>query len=62
MKNISIWFENGRINVIIDGAFFRDIYSLNLNFLKGSPLVFSCVSETEETQKQPDWLESHVLN
>lgn len=62
MKNISIWFENGKINVIIDGTFFRDICSLSLSFFRGSPLVFSCVSETGETHRQPDWLESHIPN
>ena len=39
-----------------------DIYSLSLNFIKGSPLLFSYASEAGEKERQPEWLESHVLN
>ena len=62
MKNISIWFENGKIHAIIDGAVLMDIYSLSLNFIKGSPLLFFYASEAGEKEWQPEWLESHVLN
>ena len=62
LKNISIWFENGKIHAIIDGAVLMDIYSLSLNFIKGSPLLFSYASEAGEKERQPEWLESHVLN
>ena len=28
MQSINIRFENGKVNIIVDGAFFKDVHSL----------------------------------
>ena len=60
MKSINIRFENGKVNVIVDGALFQDVHSLNLDYIKGIPMLFSCVSDVGEKRK--DWQESKFMN
>lgn len=60
MQSINIRFENGKVNIIVDGALFRDVHSLSLDYIKGLPMLFSCVSDVgEEHDKRR---ESRILN
>lgn len=53
MQSINIRFENGKVNIIVDGAIFKDVHSLNLDCIKGAPMLFSCVSDVgDEKQGQ----------
>lgn len=45
MQSISIRVDHGKINVVVDGAMFRDVYSFSLDYVRGAPLLFSCVSD-----------------
>lgn len=45
MQSINIRMENGKINVIVDGALFKDVHSLSLDYIKGAPMLFACVSD-----------------
>lgn len=40
MQSINIRFENGKVNIIVDGAIFKDVHSLNLDYIKGAPMLF----------------------
>lgn len=35
MQSINIRFENGKVNIIVDGALFKDVHSLSLDYIKG---------------------------
>lgn len=48
MQSINIRIEDGRINVIVDGALFKDVHSFSLDYIKGAPMLFSCVSDVGE--------------
>lgn len=48
MKSINVRMDNGQVNVIVDGALFRDVHSLSLDYIKGLPMLFSCVSDVSE--------------
>ena len=53
MQSINIRFENGKVNIIVDGALFKDVHSLSLDYIKGAPMLFSCVSDVGgETREQ----------
>ena len=53
MQSINIRFENGKVNIIVDGAIFKEVDSLNLDYIKGAPMLFSCVSDVgDEKQGQ----------
>ena len=54
MQSINIRMENGKINVIVDGALFRDVHSLSLDYIKGAPMLFACVSDVSE-EKPKQW-------
>lgn len=45
MQSINIRISNGVINVIVDGALFKDVHSFSLDYIKGAPMLFSCVSD-----------------
>ena len=45
MRSINVRIENGKVNVIVDGALFKDVHSLSLDYIKGAPMLFSCVSD-----------------
>ena len=51
MQSINIRFENGKVNIIVDGALFKDVHSLSLDYIKGAPMLFSCVSDVGETRE-----------
>nr|DAH30765.1 MAG TPA: hypothetical protein [Bacteriophage sp.] len=52
MQSINIRFENGKVNIIVDGALFKDVHSLSLDYIKGAPMLFACVSDVGETREQ----------
>mgnify|MGYP006986269609 FL=1 len=55
MQSINIRFENGKVNVVVDGALFKDVHSLSLDYIKGAPMLFACVSDVgdeEQGQRQ----------
>ena len=45
MQSINIRFENGKVNIIVDGELFKDVHSLSLDYIKGAPMLFACVSD-----------------
>lgn len=51
MESINIRFEGDRVNVIVDGALFRDVHSLSLDYIKGVPLLFACVADVGGERK-----------
>lgn len=51
MQSINVRFESGKINVIVDGALFKDVHSLSLDYIRGMPMLFSCVSDVGEDGK-----------
>ena len=52
MQSINIRFENGKVNIIVDGALFKDVHSLSLDYIKGAPMLFACVSDVGETREK----------
>lgn len=45
MQSIHIISENGKVKVIIDGAKLEQLHSFSLDYVKGAPLLFSCVAD-----------------
>lgn len=60
MQSINIRFENGKVNIIVDGAIFKDVHSLNLDYIKGAPMLFACVADVG--REQDERREPHVLH
>ena len=60
MESINIRFDHGKVNVIVDGALFKDVHSLSLDYIKGVPLLFACVADV--IQEQNDRREPRILN
>ena len=56
----NIRFENGKVNIIVDGALFKDVHSLSLDYIKGAPMLFACVSDVGETREQ--WQNSKFMS
>lgn len=52
MKSINVRIENGKVNVIVDGALFKDVHSLSLDYIKGVPMLFSCVSDVGDGESR----------
>ena len=48
MECINIRVNNGRVDVTVDGAKLTDVHSLSLDYIKGLPMLFSCVSDVGE--------------
>lgn len=53
MQSINIRIDNGKISVIVDGALFKDVHSFSLDYIKGAPMLFSCVSDVDGEKR--DW-------
>ena len=51
MESINIQVDNGKVNVIVNGTLFRDVHSVGVDYIKGTPLLFSCVSDIGSQQK-----------
>lgn len=61
MQSSNIRFENGKVNIIVDGALFKDVHSLSLDYIKGAPMLFACVSDVSD-EKQRKRQESKFLS
>lgn len=51
MESINIRVDNGKVNVIVNGTLFRDVHSVGVDYIRGAPLLFSCVSDIGSKQK-----------
>lgn len=51
MNSINVRFADGKTNVIVDGALFKDVHSLSIDFIRGMPMLFSCVADVGEDEK-----------
>lgn len=60
MQSINIRFENGKVNIIVDGALFKDVHSMSLDYIKGAPMLFSCVSDVGEVRER--WNQCQLPN
>ena len=52
MQTIQILIENGIPAVIIDGKKFDRLHSFSIDYVKGAPLLFSCVADVGEGEKE----------
>lgn len=52
MHSINIRFEKEKVDVIVDGALFRDVHSVSVDYIKGVPLLFACVSDVGREQDE----------
>lgn len=56
MKTIQIRLDNGKLNVTVDGALFRDVHSFSLDYIKGAPPLLACVADVgseKEERREP---------
>lgn len=51
MKNIQITAEGTNIQISIDGIQITDLHSFSLDYIKGAPLLFSCVADVGKNKK-----------
>ena len=59
MQSIHIISENGKVSVIIDGAELKRLHSFSVDYIKGAPLLFSCVADVGTGTKEE---KARVLN
>ena len=52
MQSINIRFEEGKVNIVVDGGQFRNVGAFSLEYIKGGKLWFSCLSETGDGYKE----------
>ena len=52
MQSINIRFEEGKVNIVVDGGQFRNVEAFSLEYIKGGKLCFSCLSETGDGHKE----------
>lgn len=52
MQSIHIIADGNKVKIVIDGVTFTDLHSFSLDYVKGCPLLFSCVADIGK-QKQP---------
>lgn len=52
MECISIRVNNGRVDVTVDGAKLTDVHSVSVDYIKGVPLLFSCVADIGREQEE----------
>ena len=48
MQNVNIITENGKLKIFIDGVQIKGLHSFSLDYVKGAPLLFSCVADVGE--------------
>ena len=54
MQNINIVTVDGKPKVFIDGIQLKDLHSFSLDYVKGAPLLFSCVADVGAPEQKPD--------
>lgn len=52
MQSINIRFEEGKVNIVVDGGQFRNVEAFSLEYIKGGKLWFSFLSETGDGHKE----------
>jgi len=52
MECINIRVNNGRVDVTVDGAKLTDVHSVSVDYIKGIPLLFSCVADVGREQDE----------
>ena len=52
MQSINTRFEEGKVNIVVDGGQFRNVEAFSLEYIKGGKLWFSCLSETGDGHKE----------
>ena len=48
MQNIKIFSDNGVVKVFINGIQLTGLHSFSLDYVKGAPILFSCVADVGE--------------
>lgn len=52
MQYIQIIADGNNVSITIDGITLTDLHSFSLDYVKGCPLLFSCVANVGGTQEQ----------
>lgn len=52
MECINIRVNNGKVDVTVDGAKLTDVHSVSVDYIKGVPLLFSCVADIGREQEE----------
>lgn len=60
MECINILVNNGRVDVTVDGAKLTDVHSVSVDYIRGIPLLFSCVADVG--REQDDRREPRILH
>ena len=53
MQHISITADGTNVQVTVDGIRLTDLHSFSLDYVKGSPLLFSCVADVGKAADTP---------
>ena len=58
MRTITIRAENEKVSLIIDSVLLQNIHSFSIDYIRGVPLLFSCVADMgdkpeKERKKSP---------
>ena len=48
MRSIQVITENGKVKILVDGVQLTGVHSFSLDYIKGAPLLFSCVADVEK--------------
>lgn len=60
MESINIRVNNGKVDVTVDGAKLTDVHSVSVDYIRGIPLLFSCVADVG--REQDDRREPRILH
>ena len=60
MECINIRVNNRRVDVTVDGAKLTDVHSVSVDYIRGIPLLFSCVADVG--REQDDRREPRILH
>lgn len=53
MQHISITADGTNVQITVDGIRLTDLHSFSLDYVKGSPLLFSCVADVGKAAGKP---------
>lgn len=53
MQHISITANGTNVQITVDGIRLTDLHSFSLDYVKGSPLLFSCVADVGKAADKP---------
>ena len=54
MQNVNIVAVGEKVKIFIDGVQLKGLHSFSLDYVKGAPLLFSCVADVGEPTPQRD--------